>query len=914
MIVSLLQRNAHEGIRKEMGLPFLPVDGDGPAIVGGDGQKEAFSLVRFHIGRHMAVLQRPGLRLRFLHLSGDLFQGVQIQVIELGVQSVQGPLGRNDDPGLGLFGPADLPLAQEGLRRLQVCFQIGILVIDLGLEGDAGLFSLGRNVEDSGGEPHGIVGVVLVFHRQPGLQGKDPLEIAVDRRALRNAGKVIGDGQGVLPLCFKGYGVEQGHGFARKVAVDLVDVFKGVKEFRDRDFVIVQLPLLLRHFPGRSALFRLLPDHGQGHGVGIDIDLPVFCRRQLLGFFQALNGIFGNDIFHAQEGIRRQDGGIHDAHAVVQVPVSQIVQKEQGLQMGIGGIARNGPGVGGQDVIVGGHDVVVGLLPAPGLGDPVVGLVSLLDGPDLVCQGIHKGIVGLHLFIAVIVHLDLGVIGQLPGRKDQDQEACQDPHGPAAFQTKEAVEGRDDKEGKDGRHIQHLEVRPALYILGQGKEQEKAGRGPEKEAGGLIVLSCPVQKEGGKEKDHEAPQEGVAVPVAVRSFEQGKDRGQGSPVKGLEHEENKAGGQELVAGPDLFRKEEDNGPQKSQTPAEKDHLAQGAGRPHGKALDQADKVAEIDVLEKDRIRISRRPVQVEPDRGIKDHGAQKDANGHGPYIFQGPCDQAHGPDLPVRQGQQGFKGEPEDGKKTVQTGDVPVEEDGQAHRNGQGRRPALLQDPVDPQHDQGQHIDPVQPHDIAGLHEVIVHPGVGKGQGGGIDPVEPAAESPLQVPGHGSRGQSQLEGGGDVKEIMEMGPVKEDQQKIDGGTEIVAEDDIVVLAQKAGHGIKNTVPARPAFLEIGEKLDVLNVGVAGSKAHAAEGGIVKGLEEKNDGCKGHGDHQQGKHKSAEPGPLLHSIAHISCPHEDPPSQPRRIRLHPRFRRRSCRGPLPSARSLSGARR
>ena len=96
-----------------------------------------------------------------------------------------------------------------------------------------------------------------------------------------------------------------------------------------------------------------------------------------------------------------------------------------------------------------------------------------------------------------------------------------------------------------------------------------------------------------------------------------------------------------------------------------------------------------------------------------------------------------------------------------------------------------LQDLPYSQHNEGHHVETVQPHDVAALHEAVIHPGIGQGQDGRRDLFQPSLEPGLQIPAHGKGREGELDGHGNVEIVLQMIFIEEEQKEVHRRRQIV---------------------------------------------------------------------------------------------------------------------------------
>ena len=134
------------------------------------------------------------------------------------------------------------------------------------------------------------------------------------------------------------------------------------------------------------------------------------------------------------------------------------------------------------------------------------------------------------------------------------------------------------------------------------------------------------------------------------------------------------------------------------------------------------------------------------DSGQKEDRAGRDPKAHRPEIAAGGKDEVsdpnhesgglfpgippsgrvivlrdHLPSLFCPFAEKELEQEPETGKKTVQAADVPVAENTESSGEHQPPDTLAVYDLINSKEHQGQHIDSVQPHDIAALGDRILH-------------------------------------------------------------------------------------------------------------------------------------------------------------------------------------------------
>ena len=104
---------------------------------------------------------------------------------------------------------------------------------------------------------------------------------------------------------------------------------------------------------------------------------------------------------------------------------------------------------------------------------------------------------------------------------------------------------------------------------------------------------------------------------------------------------------------------------------------------------------------------------------------------------------------------------------------------------------------------------------------------------------EPAPEAGLQEPGSRAGRQPQLDGHGNIKEAFDLCLLNKQQEQVDGRGQIVSEQSDVGLAQGGTERVPEAVVSCHAVLQIGIEIQILDIGVRGSKGIAAEGSVMK---------------------------------------------------------------------------
>ena len=185
--------------------------------------------------------------------------------------------------------------------------------------------------------------------------------------------------------------------------------------------------------------------------------------------------------------------------------------------------------------------------------------------------------------------------------------------------------------------------------------------------------------------------------------------------------------------------------------------------------------------------------------------------------------------------EQKFQDQDHQREEGVDGGDVPVEDQVQGKGPGQKSDPSPVGQIVDPQQDQRQQIDAVQPHEVAALGNGILHEAVAQRQRQHGRMSQPARKPPLQVVRKGHGRQPQLQGGGDIEKGMQLGPGKEDQQQVEGRLEIVIENGNSAQPQSDGKAVFQILFSRKDIFQIGIELQILDIRVLPGKRRVPEG-------------------------------------------------------------------------------
>ena len=615
-------------------------------------------------------------------------------------------------------------------------------------------------------------------------------------------------------------------------------------------------------------------DKGHGQGKGVAVNSPPVEGLDPFDRLQSRDRRALQQIFDPQEGVRRQHGVPDDQDAARLIPVAQLPHQVQLGPLRARRIGRIGPVVLGQGIIeIGRHIVVVIMPPGPVLGDPVITAVhspqlgQLLLDPRRIFHIEGLGIIRMQLPDQIRVRRQLRT-----GDRDQ-QKARDQPHGasrPGFFHTDQDQDqnGRRHRRSRRGEHslVHEYDLHPLCAQVSQVDPVELADsqriqeRHDRKCKPGPPVLFRPAQICRGTKEHGKNDQIAVAVPVAVRPLHEREGQHGRLPVQHQKADAGKSRECDLMT--NLHRRGEEEGRRTYQgsAPAKQSRMSPCALRSDDIAPDRRKKIS-ADIKQDLEVVVLTLALSHSGHGRQEDGSTQRNAQSHSPDISaegdhkiryaqeESRClftaiagislssAGSHPGCIPALLQVQHEKLEekPDPGKQAGHARNVPVAQDAEADRQHQPPHSPLPQDLVDAEHDQGHHIQAVQPHDVAALRDRVLHEGVAHGQHDHEDRPDPVREPSLQVPAEGRARRRQLQGHRNIKEPVDPFFSKEIEQEIKRRGQIVAEQS----EGAAAHHIAEVIGQRPRPPQhvhiIGKEINILDLGVIDGNGLVAEG-------------------------------------------------------------------------------
>ena len=139
------------------------------------------------------------------------------------------------------------------------------------------------------------------------------------------------------------------------------------------------------------------------------------------------------------------------------------------------------------------------------------------------------------------------------------------------------------------------------------------------------------------------------------------------------------------------------------------------------------------------------------------------------------------------------------------------------------------------QQDQRKHIRSIQPHNIAALHDHILHQTVAHGKREHKYRTDPVGKTALQIPAEGRTGRPQFQGNCNIKKLIDAFFSKEIQKKIKRRCQIIAEQ----TNRTSAKHIAEIIGQRPGSVQniyiICKEIDILDLRIINSSRLGTKG-------------------------------------------------------------------------------
>lgn len=193
------------------------------------------------------------------------------------------------------------------------------------------------------------------------------------------------------------------------------------------------------------------------------------------------------------------------------------------------------------------------------------------------------------------------------------------------------------------------------------------------------------------------------------------------------------------------------------------------------------------------------------------------------------------------------------GRQEVNAACIPAEKDGQSDRDAEKDGIPAVDQPVYPQQDQREHVDPVDPHQVAGLREVVLHKAAAERK----DQHKTGLQFPdplLQIDSHSAGTGGHFQPDDDIEKYLYFRLGEEEEKQIEGGRQIITENTGGILAERAAEGIPDRLLSRQDVFKPAQKIQILVEGISPHKSIGAFPGKRKYLQapadnDVNDECK-----------------------------------------------------------------
>ena len=445
--------------------------------------------------------------------------------------------------------------------------------------------------------------------------------------------------------------------------------------------------------------------------------------------------------------------------------------------------------------------------------------------------------------------------GMLPGKVSGDQHVA--PH----IQIRaDRAGGHEEQEGSVRGVVVALRVEGHARVVEDQQEYREECRRTEKLARGGGRFFYVREEGGGQEEEREAADEGEAVVVAAYFFQKREKEVEGLPGEGQGDEDQEGGAEDFFA--------EGAGVGGEVAAAADDREAAAEERRDAVLVRVADHIAG-DRGERARAEEVEEELQVQgtfagahvQDGGQEEDAAEEHAEQHVERTAQYRHEQvAHGEEAPFEgAGAQGCLIEgPEGGEHAGHARAVPAEEDHEAGGDAEQEAAAAADRPPGAEEHEREHVDGVQPHDVAALEQIVLHECIAEGEQHGEQRAGAVREARLHIVRESARREHHLQHDEEVEEGGHLLLPEEHEEQVEGRGQVVGVVAGHADAELGREGIGEGGPAVQDVLQVLEQVHVLDLRVHAGEGQVVERGIPEAPEEQE-----HDQAGQGSRKEAE---------------------------------------------------